>query len=540
MTTLAATGAHHVGEVLFGLLLAISALAVIANLIRIPYPILLVIGGLVFGLIPGVPEVELDPDIVLLIFLPPLLYSAAFFSNLRELRKNVRPISILAIGLVLVTTVVVAVAAHYVIGLEWSVAFVLGAVVSPTDAVAPAEILRRLGAPRGVVNVVEGENLTNDWTALVTYKFAVAAVVTGSFSLAEAIPEFFLTGIAGVVIGVTVGVVISAVRRRIDDPPSEITISLLTAYAAYLPAEAIGASGVIAAVTTGVWLGWQASELTTHTTRLQLTAVWETLQFLLNAVLFVLVGLQLPVVLDELSGRTTGELIGYASLISGIVIVVRLIWVYAFRWMLAMILSRVRGPSYTPNPWRNITLVAWSGMRGSVCLAAALAIPFQTDAGTPFPDRDLVLFLAFSVIIATLVGQGLVFPALIRWLRLEDDTADADEELEARLEIAFSALTRVEEIAEEEWVLDGTADRVRQLYEYRSRRFQSSVDGSQLPDDDETDYEARAEQYSRFMHEVIGAQRVTLRRLRDAGDISDDVRRRVEYDLDLEEARLGA
>jgi CPA1 family monovalent cation:H+ antiporter len=539
MEALAASTGQHVGEILFGLLLAISALAVIANVIKIPYPILLVLGGLAFGLIPGVPEIELDPDIVLLIFLPPLLYSAAFFANLRELRANVRPITLLAVGLVLITMVVVAVVAHEVIGLEWSVAFVLGAVVSPTDAVAPAEILRRLGAPRRIIDVVEGENLTNDWTALVAYKFAVAAVVTGTFSLAEAVPEFFLTGLGGIAIGIAVGVVIAAVRRRIDDPPSEITISLLTAYAAYLPAEELGLSGVIAAVTTGVWLGWRASELTNHTTRLQLTAVWSMLQFLLNAVLFVLVGLQFPVVLDELAGRPTGELIGYAALISGIVIVVRLLWVYSFRWGLAKVLRRVRGDSYTPNPWRNITLVGWSGMRGSVCLAAALAIPLETDAGAAFPDRDLVIFLAFCVILATLVVQGLLFPALIRALEIEDDTADADEELAARLEIAYSAIDTVESLSGEDWVMDGTPERVRQLYEYRTRRFQSSIDDSQMPEDDDTDYEARASQYVRFMREVIGSQRATLRSLRDQGRISDDVRRRVEYDLDLEEARLG-
>jgi CPA1 family monovalent cation:H+ antiporter len=250
------------------------------------------------------PEVELDPELVLLLFLPPLLYSAAFFSNLRELRANARPIGLLAVGLVITTTAAVAVTAHAVIGLDWKVAFLLGAIVSPTDAVAPATILGRLGVPRRVVTVIEGENLTNDWTALVTYKFAVTAVVTGSFSLFEAVPQFVLTGVGGVAIGVAVGVVVAAVRRRLDDPLTEVTISLLTAYAAYLPAEELGVSGVLAAVTAGVWLGWQASELTTHTTRLQLTAIWELLQFLLNAVLFMLVGLQLGVVLEDIDGRS--------------------------------------------------------------------------------------------------------------------------------------------------------------------------------------------------------------------------------------------
>jgi len=240
---------EHIELVVFGLLVAVAGLAVLARLARIPYPILLVLGGLAFGSIPGVPDVELDPDLVLLLFLPPLLYATAFFANLRELRLNARPIGLLAIGLVIATMLTVAVVAHEMVGLDWPVAFALGAVVSPTDAVAPAEILRRLSVPRRVLSVVEGESLINDWTALVAYKFAVAAVVGGSFSLLEAGPGFVYTGLAGVAVGVAAGAGIAALRRRVEDPLTEITISLLTAYAAYLPAEEIGASGVLAAVT---------------------------------------------------------------------------------------------------------------------------------------------------------------------------------------------------------------------------------------------------------------------------------------------------
>ena len=304
---------------------------------------------------PGIPEIELDPDIVLLVFLPPLLYAAAFFSNLHELRANSRPISTLAIGLVVITMVTVAAVAHWAVGLDWPVAFVLGAIVSPTDAIAPATILRRLKVPRRVVTIVEGENLTNDWTALVAYKFAVAAVVTGSFSLWEAGPEFVLTGVGGVAVGVVAGKLIAAVRRRLDDPPTEITISLLTAYAAYLPAEELGLSGVMAAVTVGVVLGWQASELTTHTTRLQLFAIWEILQFLLNAVLFVLVGLQMHAVLDELSGRDAGELVGWAALVSVVVVVVRIAWVFAFSWLSRSVRERIAGVP-DASDWKEVAI----------------------------------------------------------------------------------------------------------------------------------------------------------------------------------------
>ncbi len=526
--------------VVFGLLVAVAGLALVARLAGIPYPILLVLGGLGYGFVPGVPEMQLEPDLVLLIFLPPLLYAAAFFANLRELRLNARPIGMLAIGLVIATMVIVATVAHEVVGLSWPVAFVLGAVVSPTDAVAPAQILRRLSVPRRVVTVVEGENLTNDWTALVAYKFAVAAVVTGSFSLLEAAPEFIYTGLAGVAVGVAAGAGIAAVRRRVEDPLTEITISLLTAYAAYLPAEAIGASGVLAAVSAGVWLGWRASELTNHTTRLELTAIWELLQFLLNAVLFVLVGLQLPSVLDQLSGRAAGELAAWGALIAVVVVVVRIVWVFGLTVLIRKLSSDVRDRIPVAN-WDQTTLVAWAGMRGSVSLAAALAIPTEIDSGAPFPDRDLVIFLAFCVILGTLVIQGLLMPALIRALGIEPDTIDQDEELNARLEIAFAAIDQVDELEGADWVHPQTVERTRALFDYRRRRFSSRI-GKDPSDDDEErddfDYEERAQSYRRFMGEVFGAQRAKLRELRDQGHVSDEVRRRVEYDLDLEQARI--
>ena len=532
---IAASAAEHIELVVFGLLVAVAALAVVARLVRVPYPILLVIGGLAIGFVPAIPDIELDPDIVLLVFLPPLLYAAAFFSNLHELRANARPIGLLAIGLVIVTTLAVAAVAHWAIGLEWQVAFVLGAIVSPTDAVAPATILRRLGVPRRVVTIVEGENLTNDWTALVTYKFAVAAVLTGSFSLVEAGPEFVLTGVGGVAIGVGGGLAIAAVRRRLDDPPTEITISLLTPYAVYLPAEELGLSGVIAAVTVGVVLGWRASELTNHTTRLQAFAVWEILQFLLNAVLFLLIGLQLHTALDALDERDGGELLGYAVLVSAVVIGARIVWVFALSVLDRRVRREIVGPAEDAG-WKEVTLVAWSGMRGAVSLAAALAIPLQTDTGAAFPERDLILFLTFSVIVATLVLQGLAFPLVIRALNLDSDTSDADEELAARIETAYAALDRIGELAEEGWAPPDTLERVRDLYEYRRRRFSSRLD-DRSPEEG-FDYEQRAALYRRVMNEVIDAQRATLRRLRDSGEITDEVRRSVEHELDLEQARL--
>jgi CPA1 family monovalent cation:H+ antiporter len=522
---------EHVELVVFGLLLGVAALAVLARILGVPYPITLVLGGTVIGFIPGVPSVELDPDLVLLIFLPPLLYGAAFFTSLRDLRRNARAIALLSIPLVGVTMVVVAVVAHEVIGLGWGEAFVLGAIVSPTDAVAPAEIMRRIGAPRRLITVVEGENLTNDWTALVLYRFAVAAVVTGSFSLVEATGKFVLTGVGGLAIGLVAGWIIKEVRSRIDDPPTEITISILSGYAAYIPAEELGASGVIAAVTVGVYMGWHTPQLTTPVMRIQGVSVWEILTFLLNAVLFLLVGMQLPTVIDDITGYSATDLIFWGLLISLVVIVVRLMWGFTVTYLIRAIdrraIQRARRAS-----WEERFVIGWAGMRGSVSLAAALALPLQTDAGAAFPARELIILLAYVVILVTLVGQGLTLGPLIERLGITDDGSEEREEVAARVRLAEAALARVEDLREEDWARDDTLDRLHGMYEYRRRRFSAREDG------DGDHYEERSGAYQRVMHELLDAQREELIGMRNRGDISDEVRRRVERELDLEESRL--
>ena len=522
---------EHVELVVFGLLLGVAALAVLARIVGVPYPITLVLGGSVIGFVPGVPSVELDPDLVLLIFLPPLLYGAAFFTSLRDLKRNARPIALLSIPLVGVTMAAVAVVAHEVIGLGWAESFVLGAIVSPTDAVAPAEIMRRIGAPRRLGTVVEGENLTNDWTALVLYRFAVAAVVTGSFSLVEATGKFFLTGVGGLAIGLVAGWIIKEVRSRIDDPPTEITISILSGYAAYIPAEELGFSGVIAAVTVGVYMGWHTPELTTPLMRIQGVSVWEILTFLLNAVLFLLVGLQLPNVIDGITGYSAGELIYWGLLISLVVIVVRLMWGFTVPYLIRAI-DRRESQRARRAAWQERLVISWAGMRGSVSLAAALAIPIETDAGAAFPGRDLIILLAYVVILVTLVGQGLTLGPLIERLGVDDDGSEDREEVTARIRLAEAALARIEELREEDWPRPDTLDRVSGQYDYRRRRFAARGEG------DGDHYEERTNAYQRVMYEVFDAQRNELVGMRNRGDISDEVRRRVERELDLEESRL--
>jgi monovalent cation/hydrogen antiporter len=522
---------EHVELVVFGLLLGVTTLAVLARVLGVPYPITLVVGGSVIGFIPGVPSVELEPELVLLIFLPPLLYGAAFFTSLRDLRTNARPIALLAIPLVGVTMTAVAVVAHEVIGLGWGESFVLGAIVSPTDAVAPAEIMRRIGAPRRLLTVVEGENLTNDWTALVLYRFAVAAVVTGSFSLVEATGKFVLTGLGGVAIGLAAGWIIREVRSRVDDPPTEITISILSGYAAYLPAEELGASGVIAAVTVGIYMGWHTPQLTTPVMRIQGVSVWEILTFLLNAVLFLLVGMQLPNVIDDIEGYSAGELIFWSLLVSAVVIAVRLLWGFTVTYLIRAIDRREVQRRRRASPQERL-VVGWAGMRGSVSLAAALALPLQTDAGAAFPARDLIILIAYAVILVTLVGQGLTLGPLIERLGVTDDGSEEREEVAARVRLAEAALARVEELRGQDWAREDTLDRVRGMYDYRRRRFAAREDG------DGDDYEERTSAYQRVMLELFDAQREELIGLRNRGDISDEVRRRVERELDLEESRL--
>jgi CPA1 family monovalent cation:H+ antiporter len=524
---------EHTELIVFGLLVGTATLAVLANALSVPYPITLVIGGVAIGFVPGMPEVELQPELVLLIFLPPLLYGAAFFTSLRDLRANARPIALLSIGVVFVTMGAVALVAHELIGLGWAEAFVLGAIVSPTDAVAPAEIMRRLGAPRRLLTIVEGENLTNDWTALVLYRFAVAAVVTGSFSLAEATLEFVLSGVGGLATGLAAGWVIRQVRARIDDPPIEITISILSGYAAYLPAEQLGFSGVIAAVTVGVYMGWHTPELTTALMRIQGTSVWEILTFLLNAVLFLLVGLQLPAVLDDASGYSAGSLIGWGLLISAVVIGVRLTWQFTVPLALRTV-DRRASARERRMPARERLIVGWAGMRGSVSLAAALAVPLQTDAGAAFPDRELIILLAFSVILVTLAGQGLTLGPLIDRLHVCDDGEEEREETLARLRLAEAALARLEDLSGEDWAREDTLERLRGLYDYRRRRFGARSDG------DGASYEERTDAYRRLMFELFDAQREELLGLRNRHEISDEVRRKVERDLDLEEWRLAS
>jgi monovalent cation/hydrogen antiporter len=511
---------HETELVLLGLLTGLVVFLLLAYRTGIPYPIPLVIGGCVLGYLPGVPDVKLNPEIVLVAFLPPLLYASAFFSSLRALRENLVPIAVLAIGLVIATMVGVAVVIHEVSGMPWAPAFVLGAVVSPTDPTAATEIAGRLGARRRYISIIEGESLVNDATALILYKYAVAAVTAGTFSLLDAGGNFALASIGGIAIGLAVGYVVAELRKRLEDPATEISISLVTAYLAYLPAAAVGASGVLAAVTVGVYLGWRSPELITPATRLQAFAVWEILSFVLNAALFTLVGLQLPSVMDGISGQSTGVLVRDAFLVIGTVLLVRGLAAYPFA------LLRARLWPAEVSWWAAGSAITWTGMRGAVTLAAALALP-------EFPERDLVIFLAFAVVLFTVVVQGLTLPGLIRRLDFYEDGKIELKEAKARILAAKAAIERLEELRAEEWVQPDSADRMRGLYEFRIRRFKARFD-----DGDDGALDERSTAYQRLRRMILDAERTEVYRLRNQGTIDEQTMHRIERDLDLEDARL--
>jgi Na+/H+ antiporter len=404
--------------------------------------------------------------------------------------------------------------------------------VSPTDPLAATAILRRLGVPRRLVTVLEGESLVNDATALVAYRLAVAAVVAGSFSLWQAGLWFVVGAVGGVAIGLAVGWLIAQALRRIQDPVTQIVLSVVTGYAAYLPADRLGLSGVLAAVTAGLYLGWRAPQLGSPSTRLLGFSFWEVLVYLLNAVLFVLVGLQLHPILNQLLPDPATVRISHAALVSAVVIATRLVWGFTVPSLIGALDRRPTQRARRTSP-RERLVEGWSGMRGAVSLAAALALPLETSTGQPFPHRDLIIFLTFAVILATLVGQGLTLPWLIRRLGLDHDDSQTQEELRGRLQATDAALARLEELAAEDWTRDDTLERIRGLYQFRRRRLKAR--GGSLDDDGAQD---RSLADQRLVRELLEAQHREIVLLRNQGQISNEVMHRIEHDLDLEDSRL--
>jgi monovalent cation/hydrogen antiporter len=515
-------------ELLLGLLAAVAVVVRLAGRSTVPEPVLLVLAGLAVALIPGLPEVELDPELTLALFLPPLLYWAALHSDLRDLRANLRPIALLAVGLVLVTTAVVAALAHTALGLPWAVAVVLGAIVSPPDPVAAVAVAGRLGLPRRLVTILEGEGLLDDATALVVYKMAVAAAVSGTFSIGEAGLELVVSAVGGTAVGLAVGFVGSRILRRVSEAPVENTVKLLLPYVAWLAAERLHTSGVLAVLACGVLMArhWGAIS---SAARVQARQLWDWLVFVLEGLSFVLIGVQLRTVVDGIEGRSLADLAAAALVLNLVVIAVRLAWVYPASW-LPRLSGRVRARDPFPG-WGPVTVIGWAGMRGVVTLALAVAVPTEVAGGAPFPDRNLVVFLAFTVIVVTLVGQGLTLPLVIRWTGVEaDDDGPAGDARRAMARLSEVALDHLDTLDPE---VDGVpgelVERLRGRYQARLAHL-SQQGGDGQPDG------TRA--YAELVSDLLGAQREELRRMVANGDVTAQVARRLFHDLDLEEARL--
>jgi monovalent cation/hydrogen antiporter len=516
-------------ELLIGLLAAVAVVVSLAARTPVPEPVLLVAAGLAVGLVPGLHAVELDPDLTLALFLPPLLYWAALHTNVGDLRRNLRPISMLAVGLVLATTGAVALLGHAALGLPWAVAAALGAIVAPPDPVVAVAVSGRLGMPRRIVTILEAEGLLNDATALVVYRVAVAAAVSGTFSVVEAGGELLLSAVGGTLVGLAVAWAGSRVLRRVTEAPVENTIKLLLPYVAWLAAERVHASGVLAVLACGLLMSRHWGSISSAA-RLQARQLWDWLVFVLEGLSFVLIGLQLRTVVDGLGDRSLGELAWAALVLNLVVIAVRLAWVFPAGWLPRRLSPRLRERDPWPG-WRPTVVVGWAGMRGVVSLALALAIPTEVAGGGPFPERNLVVFLSFSVIVVTLIGQGLTLPPLVSRLGVVEPegglAADPGRALARLTEVAIAHLDALDPEADR--VPPELLDRLRERYRARLAHLdQQRDDGGQ----------DGAGAYAELVHELLHAQREELRRLREAGEVTPEVARRLHHDLDLEEARL--
>jgi monovalent cation/hydrogen antiporter len=522
-------------QILIVLLSVVAAAAVLATRLKIPPAILLVLTGVILALIPGLPAVELAPHLVLLLVLPPIVYFAAVQMSWREFRFNLRPISLLAVGCVVFTTAGVAAAAHWLLGLTWPLGFLLGAIVSPPDTMAPLSIARRLEIPRRILVILEGEGLANDATALILYRFAVGAVSAGVFSFGEAAGMFAAIVAGEIVWGIGVGWLMLRLRRWVHDPRVEIILSILTPALAYWPPEHLGGSGVLATVTTGLYMSWNGLWLISAATRLQGVFFWGFFIYLIEGMVFLITGLQARTLLTRIVDHSIFGLAVSAAVVSAVVILTRFVWMYPAAYLPPLLFPPLKRRDPSP-PWQYPFALAFTGVRGIVSLAAALAIPLTTANGQPFPGRDLILFLTFSVILVTLVGQGLMLPAVIRALGLAYDGrleryVDTIEEYKARLQGIEAAIERLEELASERNLVEEIVDPLRAYHTNRLTLAELRIDG-------DDGHRMCAELRNELDLLLIAAERRHINALFRSGKLKDEARRRIERELDLREAHV--
>jgi Na+/H+ antiporter len=525
----------HYVELLIILLAVVTSLAEVAFRIKLPYPILLMLVGMGLGLIPGLPRVPLQPDMVFIVFLPPLLYAAAGNTSWLDFKAARRPIGLLALGCVLFTTLLVAMAAHYYIpGFDWPSAFLMGAIVSPPDAVAATSITHGLGLPRRVIAIIEGESLVNDATGLIVYRYAVVAVATGHFVLWQAGLQLIWTATGGVALGLVVGWVIYRVHYLTANPVIGSSLTFLTPYLAYVLAEELHVSAVLAVVTVGLFMGRQV--LFGPQARLRTDAVWSSAVFLLNGVIFILIGLELQAIVRGITSVNIWAAVGYGLLVSGAVVVARLLWWYPSAYAPRWLSQNIRQEEPIP-PLALVSVVAWTGMRGVVSLAAALALPFTLRSGLPFPHRDLILLITFVVIFCTLVVQGLSLKPLIRWLGIRPDTKAGREEVHVRVRLAMRILVYLNSPATANWVPPETLLRMKLSYDLRLQLLRNWTEALRVSHHHDLS-EKPFTQSQQLQEELIRLERGLLKEFQLEEKTSDELLRKLENELDLEEARL--
>lgn len=526
------------------ILAVLISLSAFADKLRIPNPVLLVIAGLALGLIPGLPELPLDPDIIFLFFLPPLLYNAAFRTSWHDFKTNIKPISALGISLVFFTTILVAVAAYnFIPDLSWPLAFLLGAIISPPDAVAATGIIKGLRLNRRVITILEGESLINDASALIAYRFALAASITGSFVFWQAGLQFLWVAGGGIIIGILIGYILVFIHKKIDSHPVvETGLTLLTPFLSYVLAEKVQASGILATVSTGLMMAWRSPEIFSYETRMRTRVVWDTLIFLMNGFIFILIGLQLPGILKELTKYKMTTLIGYGLIVSLVTIVVRMLWVFAGAYLVKW-MSRKKinagDDQNTDDTWKNVLIVAWTGTRGVISMATALALPLTLYDGKLFPQRHLIIFVAFVVIFVTLVVQGFSLPPLIRLLGVKPAVAEDKEEKELQLFVVNGTLHFIDEglyPKPEEWIRKD----LKWKYEQLADKLTGEISTHSLNENREGQLPVRTLTAAQKAQIEIGLfQRDLLLQVHKEGRFSDAAIREVERDLDIDELKLN-
>ena len=520
---------------IFLILLAVLAgVALLARRINVAPAILLLLSGIALAFVPGLPPLELPPELVLLLVLPPLIYSASVAMSWREFKHNLRLITLLSVGCVIFTACAVAAATHYLIGLPWSVGFLLGAIVAPPDVVAPLAIARKLGLPRRILVVLEGEGLANDATALILYRFAVVAITTGAFSLPKATGTFVAIVACEMLFGVAVGWVSLRMRHHARDPQIEITLSLITPYIAYWIPEHFGGSGVLATVACGLYISWNGPLLISSATRLQGIFFWDLVIYLVEGLLFLLTGFQMRLLYEKSKAFPLDEILVATMLVTVIIIVARFAWVYPATYLPRFFNKRLRTRDPYP-PWQNPFVIAFTGVRGAVSLAAALALPFTLPGGEGFPYRDLILFVSFGVIFLTLVGLGSSLPLVVGWLGVanagrDEHIVEHEQEISARREALAAALASLDAMTDDRELSDEVVKLLRARHEIRANQLPGSLDP------DAHDVSATGTSLTR---ELIASERRFIHVLLRDGKITDETRRRIERDLDLEEASLA-